>query len=134
MSKLQEEIAKRFYNKPEVSGLFSAPKEAKQKTQYEKDIESGIVNPEFEPKSDGRNLKEYLQYSLDNKDMLEKSFFIAVQILDALDKQGKTKEDLATLLGITIEEVKTYFTGEYDFDSNLELKEKIKNILNIKLV
>jgi hypothetical protein len=34
-------------------------------TQWDRDVKSGRVNPEFEPKSDGRTLSEYLQFCRD---------------------------------------------------------------------
>ena len=66
--------------------------ELKGKTQYDRDVESGRINPEFEPKDDGRTLQEYLQFCEDNKEMLKESFFISIQILDELDKQNITKD------------------------------------------
>jgi len=103
-------------------------------TQWDRDVKSGRVNPEFEPKSDGRTLPEYLQFCRDNKEMLEESFSIGIQILDELDKKNITKENFARLLGVSILELKQYLGGEYDFSLNLDVKEKIERVLDIKFI
>ena len=98
-------------------------------TQYERDIESGRVDPLTEPKADGRTLSEYLVFTIENKSWLEQSFMYSIYILDELEKQNISIEQFSQNLGVTTEETRTYLKGDYDYP--LSLISKINTILNI---
>lgn len=73
-----------------------------------------------------------VEWRIKNSYWLRESFGIALRILDALDTQGLTKDDLNERTGISKVKINKILRGKY----NISLKEirKIENAINIKIL
>jgi transcriptional regulator with XRE-family HTH domain len=63
---------------------------------------------------------------------VEKNLAIAVRIISILKAQGKTKQDLARLLGTPNSEINHWLTGAYSLD--LKTIYKIESVLNTQII
>lgn len=74
---------------------------------------------------------ENAEYRKENAYWLDISAKIAIKIITELDKQNKTKEDLAKELNVSKIKINKILSGSYDFD--LITLGKISKILGIKI-
>lgn len=72
---------------------------------------------------------EKAQWRKDNKNWLSLSANIAINVLSQMDKLGKSKNELANELNISVEKLNEMLSGEYNFDiKTISLLEKILDV------
>lgn len=93
------------------------------------DIEKKIA--ELASKNPPSNWREKLEYKIQNRDWLKKSFNVAITILDILDERNMSQTDLADAMKVTRQHISKILKGQENL--TLETVAKLEIALGIKL-